>query len=434
MGQKGYPPVSFAWLVWGLGALFYFTAFYHRVAPAVMTDRLMAEFHIGAAALGNFTAFYFYSYFLMQLPTGILADHWGPRKLLTAGSLVAACGTFLFASAPSIAPANLGRLLIGGASGVAFISLLRLSVCWFPARFYATLSGLALLLGVSGAIVAGVPLHLLVERFGWRPVMFTAAAIHLLLGAVIWWIVRDDPAARDYRNHAPDLKTAHSPQSILAGLITVLRYKNTWLLALVCCGVTGPVIAFAGLWGVPYFTTHYGMSATAASTLTSTLLICYAAGGVLFSFLSDRTGLRKPVLILGTLLALAGWTPLLLVPALPAWLLFTLVVITGFASGCGIICFAFVKESVPSGLAGTVSGVCNMGSMMGPILLQPALGWMLDRHWQGTMAGGARIYDLAAYRSGFCLLVAFALLSTLLIGFATETRCRQTAPGKPDRP
>ncbi len=181
-------------MVWGLGALFYFTAFYHRVAPAVMTDRLMAEFRIGAAGLGNFTAFYFYSYFLMQIPTGILADHWGPRRLLAGGSLVTAAGTFLFAAAESIVPANLGRLLIGGASGVAFVSLLRLSTCWFPARVYATQSGLALFVGVSGAVTAGVPLHWLVEAFGWRPVMFAAVFLHLILGALIWLIVRDDPA------------------------------------------------------------------------------------------------------------------------------------------------------------------------------------------------------------------------------------------------
>ena len=114
MDQKNHPPASLAWLVWGLGAAFYFTAFYHRVAPAVMTDQLMAEFRIGATEFGQFSAFYFYSYVFMQIPTGILADHWGPRKLLAAGSLVAALGTFLFASASSIAAADLGRLLIGG--------------------------------------------------------------------------------------------------------------------------------------------------------------------------------------------------------------------------------------------------------------------------------------------------------------------------------
>jgi len=146
-----------------------------------------------AQALGNFTAFYFYSYFLMQVPTGILADHWGPRKLLTAGSLVAACGTLLFASASSLPPANLGRLLIGGAAGVGYVALLTLATHWFPARFFATISGLTLFCGVAGAVSAGPPLRYLVESFGWRPVMFAAAAALMVLGAAIWRIVTPSP-------------------------------------------------------------------------------------------------------------------------------------------------------------------------------------------------------------------------------------------------
>jgi len=113
MDQQRYPPAALAWLVWGLGAALYFAGFFHRVAPAVMTDRLRADFRIGAAALGNFSAFYFYSYFLMQVPTGILSDYWGPRRLLTAGALVGACGTFLFASVSSI----LGAMILQPAVG-----------------------------------------------------------------------------------------------------------------------------------------------------------------------------------------------------------------------------------------------------------------------------------------------------------------------------
>jgi len=52
-----------------------------------MTQELMRDFDISAAALGNLSGFYFYSYWLMQLPTGILADTWGPRRLLTLGAL-----------------------------------------------------------------------------------------------------------------------------------------------------------------------------------------------------------------------------------------------------------------------------------------------------------------------------------------------------------
>ena len=165
MNNRTYPPAYQAWVVWALGAALYFTGFYQRVSPAVMTDQLMADFNIGAAALGNFSAFYFYSYVAMQVPTGILADHWGPRKLLSAGSLVATLGTFLFAVAPNIILANFGRLLIGGSVGVAYVSLLKLATHWFHPKRFALTSGLALFCGIAGAVSAGVPLRLLVESF-----------------------------------------------------------------------------------------------------------------------------------------------------------------------------------------------------------------------------------------------------------------------------
>ncbi len=433
MDRKKQPPASLAWLVWGLGAAFYFTAFFHRVAPAVMTDPLMAEFSIGARELGQFSAFYFYSYVFMQIPTGMLADHWGPRKLLTAGSLVAACGTLLFASASSIAVADLGRLLIGGASGVAFVALLKLTAHWFPIRIYATISGLILFIGVAGAVTAGMPMHFLVEGFGWRPVMFAVAVLHLLIGAGIWQIVRNDPSQRNYQSYAPpEQHQTPSLRELASGLVTVLRYRNTWLASVFAGGLSGPVIAFAGLWGVPFLTTHYGLPTAASSALTSLILICYAVGGVMMGAWSDRIGRRKPVLQVGAAVALLCWIPILFIPALPVWLLALLMVAAGLSAGSMMITFAFVKESVPPALAGTVSGVCNMGSMMGGMILQPAVGWILDLHWRGTLHGGVRIYDLAAYRSGFLLMIIFSILSVLASVFIAETHCRHTALPEPD--
>jgi len=81
MHGNHYPPAYQAWIIWALGVAFYFSGFFHRMVTAVMADQLMADFKIGAAALGNFSSFYYYSYVAVQIPTGILADHWGPRKL-----------------------------------------------------------------------------------------------------------------------------------------------------------------------------------------------------------------------------------------------------------------------------------------------------------------------------------------------------------------
>ena len=120
-----YPSQRIAWTIWGLGAALYFIAFYLRVAPAVLTNELTVEFNLTAAALGNLSAFYFYSYVAMQIPTGILADSLKPRKLLTIGCVVAAFGTLMFALAPTAAWANGGRLLIGASVGVAFVAMLK---------------------------------------------------------------------------------------------------------------------------------------------------------------------------------------------------------------------------------------------------------------------------------------------------------------------
>ena len=78
----------------------------------------MSAFNIGAGGLGNLSACYFYFYVAMQIPTGILVDSWGARKLLIAGSISAALGAFLFGSTHDFVLACVGRAIIGGATAV----------------------------------------------------------------------------------------------------------------------------------------------------------------------------------------------------------------------------------------------------------------------------------------------------------------------------
>ena len=78
-------------LVWGLAAALYLIAFYQRVAPAVITKELSAAFGLSAASLGNLSAFYFYGYVAVQIPTGLLADRFGPRRLMTAAPSLPRC-------------------------------------------------------------------------------------------------------------------------------------------------------------------------------------------------------------------------------------------------------------------------------------------------------------------------------------------------------
>jgi len=421
--RAAYPPLRLAFTVWGLGAAFYLIGFYQRVAPAVITRELMSEFSLGAAALGNLAAFYYYSYVAMQIPAGVLADRWGPRRVLTAGAAVAAAGTLLFALAPAYAAAGLGRLLIGGSVGVAFVAMLKLAGHWFAPSRFAMVSGLALACGILGAVSAGVPLRLLVDAFGWREVLCLSALLTGLLAAAIWLAVRDDPAERGYASYASVPPAQRIP--VGEGIRRALAARNVWLVSLISGAVAAPTLTFGGLWGVPFLTTHYALTTSQAALATSLLLVSWAIGAPIAGILSDRWRRRKPLYALGALLAAAGWCVVLLVPGLPLALLVGLLAGTGFASASAMVGFAIVKESAPAALSGTAGGIANMGNMLGGMVMQPAVGWVLDRRWDGTIANGVRLYDFDAYRAGFALMLAWLAVTLILLAFVRETHCRQ---------
>ena len=181
-----------------------------------------------------------------------------------------------------------------------------------------------------------------------------------------------------------------------------------------------------GLWGVPYLRQVHGLETKTAAALTSLLLIAWAVGGPLLGTLSQRMGRRRPLYVWTTAAALAGWLVIIFAP-IPLWVLIVTLLFTGLVSGNLIIGFAFAKESVPARLMGTASGICNMGPLLGGMLLQPAVGWVLDYNWAGVSAGGVRIYDAAAYQAAFSLMAGCLALSLCLIPLAKETHATQSA-------
>jgi MFS family permease len=416
-----------AWLVWGLGACLYLIAFYQRVAPAVITRELSREFSLSAAGLGNLSAFYFYSYVAVQIPTGLLADRWGPRKVLSLGAALTAAGTLVFALAPSVAWANGGRLAIGAAAGVAFVSMLKLASHWMPSRRYALVSGIALFMGVMGATLAGVPLRAAVDAFGWRAVMVASAALSALVAIAIWLVARDDPRERGYASYYPDAQEDAKGASMGALLREALSYRNAWLVLFAPGAFSGIVLTFAGLWGVPFLVTNHGFSTAQAAATASAMLVSWSVGSIAYGPLSERMGRRKPLLIGGLFVTMLLWAIVLFVPGIGGGALVALLIAVGLASGAFILTFAFAKESVPAHLGGTASGIANMGVMLGGMIMQPLVGFILDRHWAGTLVEGVRVYDLEAYRWGFAAMLAWGVLSAALFRAAKETFCRPAA-------
>ncbi|MFN5449151.1 MAG: MFS transporter, partial [Burkholderiales bacterium] len=190
------PPLALSLLMWGLAAAFYLYGFFQRVTPAALAHELAKELAPTATALGWLSATYFYCYAVMQLPSGLLADRFGPRKLFIAATAAAIVGTLLFAVAQSFTTAAIGRGIIGGAAAVGWIGMLKLAAHWFSPQKFASVSGLSLAVGTLGAVLAGFPLRFLSDEFGWRIVVAASAGFAVLLMIGMVFILRDDPVDR----------------------------------------------------------------------------------------------------------------------------------------------------------------------------------------------------------------------------------------------
>jgi len=425
----GPPPVLLSIVVWSIPAIFYLFAFYLRSSPAVMTSELMQSFGIGAKDLGSLSAYYFYAYVLMQIPTGMLIDSLGPRKLLIFCSISAGMGALLFGATGSFAWACAGRAITGGATAAAWLLILKLASNWFPSRRFAMLSGLGLAIGNIGALTAQVPLRLLVDHFGWRTVVIASAVVSMLVAALAWIFVCNDPSQRGYLSYAPrqiQNQQRNSLRDVSVGFRRIFGFRNIWLIFFAQGGLAGPILTFTGLWGPPFLKARFAVSSTTAAAVCSVMIVCWAAASPVFGALSDKIGSRKPLYVAGCLVTAAGWASMFYLPSLSLPMFVGLAAITSAASGAVILGFAYGKESVPVQYLGTVSGAINIGNMIGPTLLQPGIGRILELHWNGGMANGARIYDVGAFQAAFLLSVGWTLLSCALSSLTRETACRQS--------
>ncbi len=396
----------------GFAIAAYLLSFFHRVAPAAISGDLQAAFAIGGAQLGVLAATYFYVYTVMQVPTGILVDTLGPRRILFWGGLVAGCGALLFGLAPTYEVAFVARTLVGlGVSG-AFIAMLKLISLGFEERRFATITGLCMLIGNLGSALAGAPLAWASQLVGWRGVYMAVGVLSLIvaLGCRRW--VADIPAA--------SIDRAAWGQ----GMRTVLKNPATWPGFFINAGLAGALFAFGGLWAVPYLTQVHGMTRATASTHITVYFLGFAVGAALWGRISDALGKRRAVALTASGAHVLVWLIWLFVAVPQGALTYILFAVMGLASAGFTLSWASAKEVNPPRVSGMATSVVNVGAFLGAAILQPLTGWVMERTWDGRIEHGVRIYSAADWHNGLLLLAGSAAMGWVATLFVRETGCR----------
>jgi sugar phosphate permease len=406
----------YAWLVWLLAALFFFYKYLLQVSPSVMSDDLMRSFHASGAQLGNLAACFFYSYLIMQIPVGILLDRYSPRSITTTAIFISALGVLLFSQATTISSAYLTRSLIGLGAAFAAVSCFKLITLWFSPKRFALLAGLSMTAAMCGAIGGQAPLSLLVENFQWQTAMRYLAIPGFILAILFFTIVRRKEAAPPTHEQNIPFKDH---------LKAIFTSRQTWLLSFYSGLAFAPVSVFGGLWGVSFLKQAYHLNATMAATTISFIFIGFAIGCPLSGWLSDYLQRRKPLMVIGTLIAIITLALVIYLPQANAFLLSLLLLMFGLGASCFFICFSMIREIHYLGLAATVLGFMNTFDSICEALSEPFIGKMLDIGWDGTVSHNARIFPLHDYHWSLSILVLYLCIALFLLLFIKETHCRQ---------
>ena len=402
------------WSMWSLGAGFFCYGYFLRVTPSVMVSDLMRDFAVNAAVLGNLSAFYFYAYAAMQLPVGILVDTWGPRRALTCGALVCGLGTLLFAASASIEPAYLGRFLIGGGGGVAFVATMKLAATWFPRHRFAMMSGLTSMMAMIGGILGQAPMAALVAEFGWRGTTTAAGVLGLVLAAAMWLVVRDG----NDRGASPQASTGR----LLEGLRQVAAMPQSWILGTFSAAMTANMSGFAILWGVPYMMRAHGLERSTAAASVSLFMVGWLVGSPVLGWVSDRMGRRKPPMLMSAVTAFAGFATLVYLPGVPLVAAQALLFVVGFVSCSMHLGFVASSENHPPAVAGVAVAFVNTVIMGSGAAFLPLIGWLLDLNWEGVMEAGARVYSVEAFQAALLPLLITNAVGMVAVLFIRETR------------
>jgi sugar phosphate permease len=402
-------------------------AFFHRMAPAVISSDLMKAFNTSGAALGSLSAMYFYIYTAMQIPAGVLADTLGARITVSSGTLVAGCGSILFGMAGTFAGASMGRALVGLGVSVVFVGLFKSNSVWFSDRNFGMISGLTLLFGNIGAIASTGPLAGLLRSHSWRSVFIVLGAVTLLLAVLALLFVRNRPEDLGFPSiRQMEGKSSHTPRQRhwWYDLKSVVGTLSAWPVLWVGLGMVGSMLAFVGLWAIPFLRDVHGLGRSAAAVYTTSALAGFAVGAMLSGWFSDRIGRRKPIILLGTLLYAVACVGLAYLPWNPGPVGILQFAILGFSAGGFIPTFANAKEIVAPVLSGMVVGLVNTGLFFGAAVMQPLFGWAMDLGWDGRIEDGVRVYAPSDYHTGFLIMLVSAAIAVAGASRIRETYCR----------
>lgn len=383
-------------LVIAVGLLVIVTLGYiDRVNISVAAPHILKEFGLSKGQFGIASSAFSWTYALLLVPVGAMADRIGTRVMLPLAIVIWSLGAGATGVALGFGSLIGARLLMGVGESPVFPAGNLVIREWAPATERGRFSGLLNAGSLAGPAVGAVVSAYLISALGWRPSFYVLGAFGLVVG-MVWFAVYSKPdscrwlSAGERRHILATRDAAGVPAdgTVPMGLGALLRTKTMWgLMATQGCAVYTNYLFLAFL--PLYLVDTRGFKDLGAGWVTGVTYGVAAVGSLLAATISDRalrgkdvsTGARRKSLIVMLLLGL----PLLALPwvsstavivVLISWVL--VAVISSIALN-----YALAGDlTVDRASGGRVFGLVTLGGNVFGLLAPIVTGYLVD--WTGS--------------------------------------------------
>ena len=363
-----------------------------RVCISVAKDPVAEDLGLNDKMMGWVLSAFALGYALMQTPSGMMADKYGPRKTLASIVSLWSFFTAMTGAAWNFISLLVVRLLFGAGEAGAFPSMSRAIFSWVPLNERGLITGINFSGSRLGAAFALPAVAWLIHAFGWR-ISFALLGGIGVLWAVIWFLLfRDEPEHHPAISEKEKKYIIENRQKVNEKVRkipfkTIINSKNMWL-SMGQYFASNFTFFFALTWLFPHLKSKYQLDALEAGFYASAPLVFGALGNWFSGWLVDY------------IYRLGQWRYSRVIPAASGFLLAAIGLVFSvysedvFAAVCFLSLAIFGADmTLPPSWStcvdigrkhsGAVSGTMNMAGNIGSFLTALAFPYLKD--WTGSV-------------------------------------------------
>ncbi|MFY0606570.1 MAG: MFS transporter [Cyclobacteriaceae bacterium] len=221
-------------------------------------------------------------YSIFQVPSGMLADKLGARKVIALIVSLWSAFTFLTGAAWNYTSMLIMRFLFGGGEAGAFPGISRANFSWIPLSERGTVTGINFSGSRLGAAFAFPLVTWMITSYGWRMGFYIMGCIGLVWAVAWYFWFRDMPedhsgVSEEEKDYIAKTRQQPGKNEKNISWLTLLKQRNMWLAMGQYFG-SNFIFFFCLTWMFPYLRERFDISATEASIYSMFPLIAGALG------------------------------------------------------------------------------------------------------------------------------------------------------------